>query len=211
MQKNNNQSINNNKYVPPSKKHLPQSNTSSQSNTSLNLTKKKEPKKEFLLKPNDDSAFPTLNSLTSSTNLKPLLSFANATKKEVIQETADFVSDVEPGWIHIRKNNNTGKIEYKYGKSTVRYPCSNDNFEQRLSRIIFNNRLAIEQYERDSDIIRLGDLSEYYGEKTIYEMFEEEERLLNNQNDSDNSSSSETEYETYLDTYENNKFEINGQ
>ena len=72
-------------------------------------------------------------------------------------------------------------------------------------------RLAIEQYERDNDIIRLGDLSQYYGEKTIYEMFEEEERLINNQPETDNSSSSDTEYESNFDTYEKNKFEFNTQ
>ena len=183
-----------NKYVPPSK---------------INLTKKKEPKKEFSLKEHE-SAFPELT--ISNRNLKPLLSFANATKnKEVSDESTDLIkSDVIPGWVHIQKNN--GKIEYKYGKSTDRYSCSDDNFENRLSSIMCNNRLAKEQYERNNDIYRLGDLSEFYGEKTVYELFEEEEFLLyKNNSDSDNSSSSETEYETYLDTYENNKFEINGQ
>ena len=184
----------NNKYIPPSK---------------TNLTKKKEPKKEFSLKEHD-AAFPALT--TSNNNLKPLLSFANATKnKEVSNGPTDVIkSDVIPGWVHIRTNN--GKIEYKYGRSTDRYRCSDDNFENRLSSIMCNNRLAKEQYERNNDIYRLGDLSEFYGEKTIYELFEEEEFLLyNNNSDSDNSSSSETEYESYFDTYENNKFEINGQ
>jgi hypothetical protein len=205
MQKHTNQSTNtNSKYVPPSKKHVSHTNTSLQTNTSLNLTKKREPKKEFLLNPDDNSAFPTLNPLTASTNLKPALSFANATKKELDKERVDIVSDVKPGWVHIRKHK--GKIEYKYGKATEIFPYYNDN-----NNSIFNNRLAIEQYERDSDIIRLGDLSEYYGEKTIYEMFEEEERLMNNTNDSDNSSSSETEYESYFDTYDNNKFDFNAQ
>ena len=196
MQKPTNLSINN-KYVPPSKKHI------SNSNTSLNLTKKKEPKKEFQLKADDDLAFPTLNPSTQSTNQKPVLSFANATKKEVNKQRVDIVSDVKPGWVHIRKHN--GKIEYKYGKVTECLPYYNDN------NSIFNNRLAKEQYERDSDIIRLGDLSEYYGKKTIYEQFEDEERLLNNQNDSDNSSSSDTEYESYIDAYDNNKFDFNVQ
>ena len=185
-----------NKYVPPSK---------------TTLTKKKEPKKEFSLKEHE-SAFPALT--TSNRNLKPLLSFANATKNKEVninEVAADLIkSDVIPGWVYIRTNN--GKIEYKYGKSTDRYSCSDDNFEHRLSSIMCNNRLAKEQYERNNDIYRLGDLSEYYGEKTVYELFEEEEFLLyKNNSDSDNSSSSETEYESYFDTYENNKFEINGQ
>jgi hypothetical protein len=193
--KNNSNKQQHNKYVPPSK---------------LNLTKKREPKKEFSLTEHEESAFPALT--ISNNNLKPLLSFANATKnKEVNKDTTDLItSDVIPGWVHIRLND--GKIEYKYGKSTDRYRCSDDNFENRLSSIICKNRLAKEQYERDNDIYRLGDLSDYYGEKTIYELFEEEENLLyNNNSDSDNSSFSETEYESYVDTYENNKFEINGQ
>jgi hypothetical protein len=202
MQKQTNQSTN--KYVPPSKKHVVQTNTSLQSNTSLNLTKKKEPKKEFLLKTNDDSAFPTLNPSKTSTNIKASLSFANATKNEADKPKVDIISDIKPGWVYIRKHK--GKIEYKYGEARELYPYYIDN-----SNSIFNNRLAKEQYERDSDIVRLGDLSEYYGEKTIYEMFEEEERLLNNQSESDNSSSSETEYESYFDTYEKNKFEFNTQ
>jgi hypothetical protein len=182
-----------NKYVPPNK---------------LNLTKKKEPKKEFSLK-DHETAFPVLTK--SSNNLKTLLSFANATKNKVTNTTSDLSrSDVIPGWVHIRLNN--GKIEYKYGRATNRYYCSDDNFENRLSNIMFNNRLAKEQFERDNDIYRLGDLSEYYGKKTIYESFEEEDVLLyKNNSDSDNSSSSETDYESYVDTYENNKFEVNGQ
>ena len=203
MQNNNNQSTNtNNKYVPPSKKLLAQTNSSS-----LNLTKKREPKKEFSLQANDDSAFPTLNQSITSGNLKPSLSFANAAKKEVVKPQLDVISDVKPGWVHIRKHK--GKIEYKYGKASERYPYYD---ESRVSNdTIFMRRLVIEQYERDNDIIRLGDLSQYYGEKTIYEMFEEEERLLNKENESDNSSSSETEYESHFDTYENNKFDSNNQ
>jgi hypothetical protein len=196
MQKQSNQSTN--KYVPPSKKNLVQSNTS------LTLTKKREPKKEFQLKPNDDSCFPTLNPSKTSSNIKASLSFANATKNEVDKPKVDIINDIKPGWVYIRKHK--GKIEYKYGEGRELYPYYIDN-----SNSIFNNRLAKEQYERDSDIIRLGDLSEYYGEKTIYEMFEEEERLLNNQPESDNSSSSETEYESYFDIYEKNKFEFNTQ
>jgi hypothetical protein len=184
-----------NKYVPPSKKQQ------------TTFTQKKEPKKEFSLNANE-TAFPALNQLRKPNNLKPLLSFANAAKTQIKQSDSPIVSDVIPGWVHIRNNN--GKIEYKYGKPTNRYPCSRDNFENIVSRIVFNNRLAKEQYERDNDINRLGDLSEYYGEKTIYEMFLEEERLLY-VNSSDNSSSSDTEYETHFDTYENNKFEINTQ
>jgi len=180
------------------------------SNNKYALTKKKEPKKEFSLKINDNSAFPSLNQLTTSGKLKPLLSFANATKKEVNKETKDLVGDIIPGWLYIRKQN--GKIEYKYGKATDRYPCSDDNFEQRLGKIIFYSRISKEQYERDNDIIRLGDLSEFYGENTLYESFEEEERLLySNVSETEYSSSSDAEYESYCDTYDNNKFEITAQ
>jgi hypothetical protein len=189
---------NNSTHVPPSKTHK---------YSNVPLTKKKEPKKEFSLHANDNSAFPSLSQTSNASNVRVTLSFANATKNKINSVNEVIATDSKPGWVHIRKNN--GKIEYKYGKSTRRYPCSDDNFENRLNHTIFNIRLLKEQYERDNDIIRLGDLSEYYGEKTLHEMFEEEERLIYvNESDNDSSSLSETEYEQYFVTYENNKFEF---
>jgi len=191
-----------NYYAPSKNYYAPSKNYYAPS--ALNLTKKKEPKKEFSLTGNSN-AFPTLNQVAKNNNARTLLSFANATKTELQQPTESVVNDVMPGWVNIRRNN--GKIEYKYSKPSNRYPSLADNDEHVLSNIILKYRLAKEQYVRDNDIARLGDLSEYYGEKTIYEMFEEEERQIYHYDSDNNSSSSDMEYDVYIDTYENNKFE----
>jgi hypothetical protein len=48
----------------------------------------------------------------------------------------------------------------------------------RLGNILVKYRLAKEQYSRNCDIERLGDLSEYYDMKTLQEQFADEERQL---------------------------------
>jgi hypothetical protein len=214
MQSLNSSTVNNNninKYIPPNRKN---NTVSPDTITKLNpskLTKKKEPKKEFSLE-DQTNAFPSLSrSDIDNNNNRPILSFANATKAEKIKPTEDTTSDIIPGWIHIRKSD--GTIEYKEGPPTTRYPCSYDNYDVKLSSAMFKNRLAKDQYERDNDISRLGDLSEYYGEKTLYEMFADEDRLLYSTRDNENSSSSE--YSDYDDYYDNtlfeNKFESTNQ
>jgi hypothetical protein len=175
-------------------------------NKPSNPTKKKEPKKEFSLEGNLN-AFPTLTRSDNNNNKQSILSFANATKSEKKEITIENVSDAIPGWIHIRIDNNNGKIQYKEGKPTNRYPCSDDNFDFKLGSAMFKNRLAREQYERNNDIARLGDFSEYYGEKTLYEMYaDEEQSLLSEKYDDSLSSSDQSDYDDYHDN-NNNKFE----
>uniref|UniRef100_A0A6C0IIA8 Uncharacterized protein n=1 Tax=viral metagenome TaxID=1070528 RepID=A0A6C0IIA8_9ZZZZ len=186
---------NNNKYIPPNRQSF--------------TTKKKELKKEFSLE-SQASAFPSLSRNDNDKINKPLLSFANATKTKQTEEVVTaVVSDVLPGWIHIRNNN--GKLECKAGKPTTRYPCSDDHIEVKLSNAMINNRLAKAQYERDNDVNRLGDLSQYYGAKTLLELFADEEEAMQNTTDNDNLSSSE--YSDYEDSNNifGNKFENSNQ
>lgn len=215
---NNNNKRNNNtpKYYKPS----PLSGSTSATATASkyfpsSLTKKKEPKKEFSIL-SQSTSFPILaTSSDKSQNAhvtRVKMSFANAAKQQDLEKQPDQQQQekTQPGWIHIRNNN--GKIEYKNGAQTERYPCSDDNFEVRLGNIMFKNRLAKEQYERDNDIFRLGDLSEFYGEKTVFEIYADEERRIYKSNsnkftdnDNDNaSSSSDSDYDDYINY---NKFE----
>ena len=89
--------------------------------------------------------------------------------------------------LYSKKN---GKIEYIFGE-----PVISDNQikleyqeDQRLGSILFKYRIAREQYHRDMDIERLGDLSEFYGEPTLIEMYANDSNLKNyyDENHSDN-------------------------
>ena len=164
------------------------------------------PHKEFSLDAHA-TAFPTLQQASSNSPVKPLLSFAHATQTELKSATATTVSTVLPGWVYIRYNN--GEVEYKYGQPSNRYPLTASS-EHHLSQLLLKYRLAKEQYLRDTDIDRLGDCSAYYGAKTIYDLFEEEERLRSRSREDyydSHSSSSELDYDGYVETFANNKFE----
>ena len=50
-----------------------------------------------------------------------------------------------------------------------------DDEDALLDRRLVKYRLAKEQYERDNDVLRLGDYSEYYNIKSLQEQFDEEE------------------------------------
>lgn len=62
---------------------------------------------------------------------------------------------------------------------------------QRLGNILFKHRIEREQYHRDMDVERLGDLSEFYGQPTLVEMYENDSRLQLND---DELNSSDNEY-----------------
>ena len=141
-------------YIPPTMRNL----------AALSSTKKKEPQKVFSLE-NDKSLFPSLGETFKKYANSPL-SFSSAAAKKIEQPNL-IKSDVAPGWVHIRRRN--GKTEYKYG---IPVPIF-DNRERE--EVIFNNmlfkiRMEEQQYERDMDILRLGDLSEYYNEPTLAEI-----------------------------------------
>ena len=136
------------------------------------LTKKTELKKEFSIKAIENE-FPSLQNKNIGKNIN-IMSFANATKTEVLKEK-EIEHEVIPGWVHIYYNK--GKIEYKYGEPSNRYSFVDDS-ERINSRMMFNYRLAKDQYEIDNDVARLGDLSEYYGDRPLKEMYEEYEREI---------------------------------
>ena len=161
-------------YVPPSFRA-----------TALPSTKKKEPKKEFAI---DQNAFPSLaTTIKKSGPSGTPISFSSAAAKKV--EAPKVVKmDVLPGWVLIRHHE--GKIQYKYGKEVSK---PDDESDSVLSRIILKNRIAREQYDRDREIDRLGDLSEFYGQPTLAEIYENDLEMV--LEDSESSDSSENDLE----------------
>ena len=139
---------------------------------------------------NNNESFP---SLKESFNVSQM-SFASIAKKvEVIEVVKPIVSDVKPGWVHIRMNK--GKIEYKFNK-TDKHTCTMEDViyeEKRLSKYLFTKRVMFQQETHDILNDTLGDLSPYWNTKTILQMHEDDdyqEEYYNNyyagHSDSDN-------------------------
>ena len=142
-------------YVPPSKRSAP-----------AQRTEKKALKKEFSI---DQVAFPSLgDTIKKTTSGGTPISFSTAAAKKVETPTEKKV-EVLPGWVHIRYSQ--GKIQYKYG-DTISRDTEAERAEHIRSRIILKNRIAREDYDRTRHIERLGDLSEYYGQLTLAELYE---------------------------------------
>ena len=189
-------------YVPPSMRTQKSSpaQQNAQQPTSIKPTKKKEPKKEFSLA--DAGAFPSLgvnkwnsclpNGIIQTNTVN--FSAAAATKK--IEELIKPKIEVLPGWVHIRKQD--GKIQYKYGAPI---PYDYNAAERRdiaLGNQLFKFMLERSQYERDMDVLRLGDLSEFYNKPSLAEIFEKDVvaayDLEDAGSDYDDSINSEDEY-----------------
>lgn len=132
-------------------------------------TKKTALKKEFAI---EQTAFPALgDTIKKNTSAGTPISFSSAAAKKI--ETPAVVKvDVLPGWVHIRRE--AGKIQYKYGKPICRADDEYERAEEIRSRIILKNRIAREEYDRAMDIEYLGDLSEFYDQPTLAELFENE-------------------------------------
>ena len=161
-------------YVPPSLRNknvspapVPSRSVSSRSVPSRSVTvpwaKKTALKKEFAM---DLQTFPELQHAKKVAYRGTPISFSSAAAKKVEEPIAAKV-DVLPGWVHIRSH--AGKIQYKYGEPVA--PRYNNN-EQIMSRIILKNRIEREQYDRDRDVDALGDLSEFYGQMTLADLYE---------------------------------------
>ena len=178
------------KYVAPSKRNSSPYGNNNNNNNNNKLTDKKELKKKTHLDINNTAAFPTLgnNTTTKSTVLSFSAAAAAATSqiKEVKPDAADNAvkEEILPGWVNIRKNNN--QIQYKYGE--VVYDFKKEERENtQLSNVLFKYRIEREQYERDIDVERLGDLSEFYNLPTLMESYNSDDLLCNNEeNNSDN-------------------------
>lgn len=173
-------------YVPPSKRSKPSNQTSS--SATLPSTKKKElGKKEFSL--DNPDLFPSLGETLKNSNINKPMSFSSAAAKK-IEEPIIVKPKVAPGWVHIRNLN--GKIAYKYGDPVSRINYA-EHEETVLGNILFNYRMKAEQYERDMDVLRLGDLSEYYGEPTLAEIHEANMREMINDDKNEDSSYDESD------------------
>jgi hypothetical protein len=193
-------------YLPPS---LRNNNNSlrqpNQQHTSVaQSTKKTELKKEFSLA----DAFPTLGETMTTANSKKSnantnansksnskksnnteqISFSSVASTKVVEKkdtTAKEETTLLPGWVYIRKNINNKTIEYNYVESKISQQELELAYQEhlQLGRILFKYRIAREQYQRDMDVERLGDLSEYYGEPTLIEMYENDSNLHFNEDD----------------------------
>jgi hypothetical protein len=152
-------------------------------------TKKKEPQKVFQLDANKE-LFPTLIETINKSRKEPL-NFSSAAAKR-IEPPKVVIADVMPGWVHIRRRN--GKIEYKYGAPILKpnYEIQEETF---LGNILFNYRMKQHQYERDMDVLRLGDLSEYYGEPTLAQIYDDD-MFNENKNIEDDESNNSDSYES---------------
>jgi hypothetical protein len=173
-----------NSYVPPSLRGKP---------APLLTTKKTQLKKEFAIEQN---AFPSLgDTIKKNTNAGTPISFSSAAAKK-IEPPKIIKIDVLPGWVHIRRH--AGQIQYKYGEPVYRSYANEERDEEILSRIIVKNRIAREQYDRNREIDRLGDLSEFYGQLTLAEIYENEASAFPiNDSESSDYSDSDHYYENY--------------
>ena len=183
-------------YVPPSLRKKASINKTQDVIPSHKRTKNSEPIKEFSL----TDLFPTLgetiqkNTSTTSTTTTSTSTnkFSNiASKKNTTITGANDPSKKEndtsallPGWVYIRKNKQNHQIEYKYVEPSTHYISEKlqqiEKENQQLGNVLFKYRIERQQYLRDIDIERLGDLSEFYGLPTLDEMYENDPELLMN-------------------------------
>jgi hypothetical protein len=166
-------------YVPPSLRAKPALSP---------IAKKTSLKKEFAI---EQSAFPSLGeTIKKKTNAGTPISFSSAAAKKLEVPTVIKI-DILPGWVHIRRQE--GQIQYKYGEPVLKSSLDEERAEEILSRIIVKNRIAREQYDRTREIDHLGDLSEFYGQPSLAEIYENEAAAYPT-NDSDSSDYSDNEY-----------------
>jgi hypothetical protein len=154
--------------------------------------KTKDNNKSSKSKSKSSSSNNSSSNSTTTTELKnreKITSFSSIASTKVIEKkdtTATEETKLLPGWVYIRKNNTkTGTMEYKYVESTISQHELELAYQEneRLGRILFKYRIAREQYQRDMDVERLGDLSEFYGEPTLIEMYENDSNLHFNEDD----------------------------
>jgi hypothetical protein len=167
---------------------------------SIQPTPKTALKKAFVLA-KDTNEFPTLNDSLKTKTIKKVgtpISFSSALTKNRDNNEINIDEILTPGWCYIRRYNNM--IQYKYGPNIFK----KNNIEEentKLGRILFKYKIAREQYDRDRDVEQLGDLSEFYGEPTLAEMYENDTELehgieLEN-NPNENNPNENSESDTY--------------
>jgi len=168
--RNNTNTNNNNKYVAPNKRQQPTTATNISGASISTATS---------VSTMDKDAFPTLKETLTLTHK----SFAAVAKKvEVVVEVKTPLSDVPPGWIHIRRNKNKdnknkGLIEFNYNRTDRNTSTMEDVIyeEKRLSNYLFKRRVTLQQWDRDIQNEMLGDLSPFWNTKTILEMHDDKD------------------------------------
>jgi hypothetical protein len=130
------------------------------------LTKKTALKKEFSIDTNS-ADFPSIIETIQKNDKHQQYSFSSAAAKKIAIPEA-IKAEVDPGWVHIRKSNQI--IQYKYGAPVIK-PDDTCRLDTILGNCLFKYRLEKAQYERDMDVARLGDLSEYYGEPPLADIY----------------------------------------
>ena len=187
-------------YVPPSLRKQQQKPASAPALAPIKLTKKTEPKKEFQLDNNEN--FPSLGETLKQKQVKGTpISFSKvASKKNEVLLPKEIESvGPPPGWVYIRQHN--GKIQYKTGDLTGLKNWLADDEERTYmkdNKQLCKYRMEQQQYERDMDVMCLGDLSEYYGELTIAEMMERDYMNELQKNDTNSYSDYSSGSESYM-------------
>jgi len=132
----------------------------------------------------------TTSTTTTSTSTNKFSNIASKKNTTIIAAANDpskkenDTSALLPGWVYIRKNKQNHQIEYKYVEPPTHYISEKlqqiEKENQQLGNVLFKYRIERQQYLRDIDIERLGDLSEFYGLPTLDEMYENDPELLMN-------------------------------
>ena len=156
------QSSQSGKYIAPNNRQQPPKKNNNNNNNNNNL---------------DKQSFPTLIETLTLTPLQAK-SFASVAKRvEVVDKVIPYVSDVKPGWVHIRRHK--GMIQFKYNMTNRNTSTLEDVIyeEKRLGNYLFTRRVTLQQEERDIQNEMLGDLSPFWNTKTILEMHDDSEDL----------------------------------
>lgn len=142
----------------------------------------------------DKQSFPTLGETMKNTT-KKVMNFASAAQKvEPKIEVKLIISDIKPGWIHIRMCK--GKIQFRHNlinKNTIDDEIKEDIM---IGNYLFNKRVTIQQWERDVQNELLGDLSPYWNSKTVLEIHDNDDDEEKYYDDDENYSSE------YSDSYD---------
>jgi hypothetical protein len=181
-------------YIPPSLRgkstttqtqQAQKTQQTSHQTQSWSIAKKTALKKEFAI---EQSAFPSLgDTVKKQSNRGTPISFSSAAAgaNKLVEIPKEVKDEVLPGWVHIRrepKGMMMSGIQYKYGKPIIR-----ENTEEKedmiRSRIILKNRIDREQYDRNKDIECLGDLSEFYGQPTLVDIYENDLETIYSEDD----------------------------
>jgi hypothetical protein len=170
------------KYIPP---HLKTQTKKTQS------TEEKEPRKRHYPEPPKVEEFPEL-----TTTVKPGISFASIIKK-VEEKPLVKVNVLKPGWVYIKRSTPTAPtkaksiIEFREGPlvENTSYILSEEYDDKVTTNNIFNDRINRMQEEQDKYNTILGDLSPYWGQPEILEVFYRDYAMDENKSDeSDNDS-----------------------